>query len=172
MNIEYEGGTDMIYGKIFKKIINGKSSFKLVPYETVNTSYSKLIKDQKENGYRQVLFNVQLMLRLMTCLDEYPKFYLKSIKMCTDAEVDIQNSIDDLVIKSRSNSSLVHKIVSELEWYSDEESIDIANIEFGKKDSITSSMNMQTNGIVFGENIQNIFDELISPQLLRYFNEE
>ena len=161
----------MNLGKVFKKLDKNGYLFRLVPYETALTSYSELIKNQKIDGYRQVLFNVELMIELIKSIDLYSNLHLKNIKMCSDAAEDAQEEIDKLVFKSRRNKEIIYKIISELEWYSDKESIDVVNIELWDESS-ESSISIKSNGIISGENIELIFDEFVYPQIKRYFHEE
>lgn len=163
----------MDIGKIFKKISNGNYKFRLVPYETKLTSYTDVIKEQKKEGYRQVLFNVELMQGLVKSIEHYPNFYLKKIKMCSDADVEVQEIIDDLVLKSRTQKEIVYKIISELEWYSDKESIDVVSIEFFElANLVNQNICIKSNGVILGDDIESSFQRFISPQLMRYFNED
>lgn len=162
----------MKYGKVFKKLDRGNYDFKIVPYYTSSSysdSYSELIKKQKQDGFRQVLFNVELMLKLINAVYYCNDLHLKEVKMCSDVEKNIQSRIDDLVIDSRKNRKVIFKIVEELEWYSDRESIDIFEIYF--YDNSTSSRTvLKLNGIVYGDEIDSLFRKFICPQLKRYFD--
>lgn len=161
----------MKYGKVFKKVSNQEHTFELTPYDFATSNYSSLIKKQKENGYRQVLFNSELMIELIAAIDLYPNIYLKKIKMSHDSGEDHQNELDDLVLELRTNKEILFRIIDELEWYSDKESIDVSEIDFYNKETSTKAV-LQTNGIVYGDEIEDFFQHFISPQLVRYFDVE
>lgn len=160
----------MEYGKVFKKLSCEKYNFRLVPYDTALISYSEIIKKQRKEDYRQVLFNVELMLELVKSTAEYSDLYLKKILMCTDAENGVQDDINSLVQDTRQQKELVYKVISELEWYSDRESIDIVNIELYDK-SLKTSISIKSNGILLGDDITPLFEKYICPKLMRYFDE-
>lgn len=160
----------MKYGKVFKKLYEANYNFKIIPYDCAPSNYSELIKKQKHEGFRQVLFNVELMLDLVKAVYSYPNLYLQKIKMCSDAEENVQSKIDDLVIESRLNRELIFKIIDELEWYSDRESIDIFEIHLYNKETLSKTV-LKSNGIVYGDEIDSLFKQFICPQLMRYFDE-
>ncbi|MBO0457538.1 hypothetical protein JZO77_12435 [Enterococcus hulanensis] len=161
----------MEYGKVFKKVSDRSLNLKLVPYDFSIDNYSDLIKSQKRDGFRQVLFNSELMLRIVKSIYDYDYLYLAKIKMSGDTEVNIQEDINKFVMESRLNRELLFRIVDELEWYSDKESIDICEIHFYSKKTSSKSV-LKNNGIISGVSINEIFSQFISPQLKRYFDEE
>lgn len=161
----------MEYGKVFKKVYNQEHTFKLAPYDSATFNYSTLIKNQKQSGYRQVLFNSELMIELITAIDVYPDIYLKKIEMCNDTGKEHQNELNDLVLEFRTNREVLFRIIDELEWYSDKESIDVSKIHFYNKQTATTTV-LQTNGIIYGNEINLFFEQFVSPQLMRYFDGE
>lgn len=156
------------YGKTFKKIVNNTYNFSLVNYDEKLKKYSDVIKEQKDKGYRQVLFNSELMLKLIAAIEKYPNEILKNVNMCSDTDQRTQANINDLVLKTRTETKYIKKLVSELEWYSDNESIDIISIEFFNIQD-NNSVTVKTNGILHGVRIGTLFDKLIIKNLREYY---
>lgn len=158
-------------GKVFKKVYNENFIFQLVAYNYENDNYSELIKNQKNDGFRQVLFNSELMLRIVKSIYDYEYLYLSQVKMSIDTDESIQEEISNLALESRSKREMLFKIADALEWYSDKESIDICEIHFYNKKTSKRSI-LKNNGIILGNDIHQLFEQFLSLQLERYFDEE
>lgn len=163
----------MKYGKVFKKVSDKNVFFELTEYDFNKSTYSDLIRAQKKEGFRQVLFNTELMLELIRGIAESDEFIVTDIKMSEVADEDIREDIKSILLDYRKNNSLLYKIIDELEWYSDKESIDVCELEL-----VTREMNMfkiKSNGIISSselEDLEKFFEKFISIHLLRYFYEE
>jgi len=164
-------GIFMQAAKIFKKLQDQKYIFRLVPYDFERSNYSELIKQQKCEGYRQVLFNTELMLEIIKATYSYASIYIVKINMSEDATEDVQREIDGLVLETRNNKEKIFKVIEELEWYSDSESIDISEILIAEIGSVGEVI-IKSNGIFIGEEMNRLFEIFVSLQLERYFDEE
>jgi hypothetical protein len=161
----------MEFAKIFKKVDRNSCEFLLIPYDSSEVNYSDFIKLQRKRGFRQVLFNTELMLFLVKATSENSDIILTKIKMSEDAEDGIQEELNHLLLQLRTQPNNIYKIVSELEWISDKESIDIMELKF-LNNNTSSEITIKSNGICLGRKIEKVFDSFVSKCLLRYFYEE
>ena len=153
----------MEFAKIFKKVDRNSCEFLLIPYDSSEINYSDFIKSQRKRGFRQVLFNTELMLFLVKATSENSDIILTKIKMSEDAEEGIQEELNRWLLQLRTEPNNIYKIVSEF--------IDIMELRFLNKNTI-SEITIKSNGICFGRKIEKVFDSFVSKCLLRYFYEE
>ncbi|EOS7730786.1 hypothetical protein F6340_RS13615, partial [Enterococcus hirae] len=113
----------------------------------------------------------ELMLFLVKATSENSDIVLTKIKMSEDAEDGIQEELNHWLLQLRTQPNNIYKIVSELEWISDKESIDIMELRFLNKNT-SSEITIKSNGICLGRKIEKVFDSFVSKCLLRYFYEE
>lgn len=157
--------------KIFKHFQNNCYSFQLISYDTNKISYSQLIKKLKQENSRQVLFNSEVMIELIKETAINNKEYLvASLKIGSEDDLEIQESINKIIFSMRSDSSNIVKLIDELSWCYDNESIDIREIKIVGRDGNYDNATILSNGIYFGD--EEIFNNFIVPVLTRYFNGE
>ncbi|EGO9037740.1 hypothetical protein [Enterococcus faecalis] len=161
----------MEFAKIFKKVDRNSCEFLLIPYNSSEINYADFIKSQRKKGFRQVLFNTELMLFLVKATSKNSDIILTKIKMSEDAEDGTQEELNHWLLQLRTMPDNIYKIISELEWISDKESIDIMELGFLNKNT-SSEITIKSNGICIGQKNEKIFDIFVSKCLLRYFYEE
>lgn len=156
--------------KIFKDFKNNSYSFRLISYNAKDTSYSQLIKKLKKENTRQVLFNSEVMIELIKETAVNSKEYMvTSLQIASEDDFEIQENLDNIVLSMRSDYSNVIKLITELYWCYDNESIDISKIEIIRTDNYKKA-EILSSGMYFGD--EEIFYNFIAPALKRYFNGE
>ena len=73
----------MKQSKIFRKIDNGIYYFKIVEYSP-NQVYSELVLQEKQKGFRQVIINSEIMIKILSKVLTKEDFVVrvKSIILC------------------------------------------------------------------------------------------
>src|SRR5699024_1555428 len=119
----------MKQAKIFRKVLNNIYSFKLVDYpETKN--YSELIKEEKLKGYRQVIINSEIMIKIITNAMQKKDIILKSITLNDAVDQYFREEIDMKVKQCRDNPLVLSELLTNLAWTSEDGSIDIEKVAF------------------------------------------
>lgn len=119
----------MKQAKIFREISNNIYSFKLVDYPNTK-SYSELIKEEKSKGYRQVIINSEIMIRIITNAVQKENVLLKSIILNDTVDEYYREEIDMKVKKCKDSPMVLSELLTNLAWTSEDGSIDIEKIGF------------------------------------------
>ena len=83
----------MQQAKVFRKIENNKYIFKLTEYPETK-SYSELIKLEKNNGFRQVIINSEIMIKIIMNVLQNDSFVLRSIVFNDTVDSEYREEID------------------------------------------------------------------------------
>ncbi|MBO0469488.1 hypothetical protein JZO66_02940 [Enterococcus sp. DIV0242_7C1] len=157
--------------KIFKHFQNNCYSFQLISYNAEKISYSQLIKKLKQENSRQVLFNSEVMIELIkeTAINN-KEYIVAALKIGSEDDLEVQENINKIILSMRTDYSNVVRLIEELSWCYDNESIDISEIKIVSRGENYDNAKILSNGIYFGD--EKIFNNFIVPVLTRYFNGE
>ncbi|ALS38456.1 hypothetical protein ABID30_002239 [Enterococcus rotai] len=157
--------------KIFKHFQNNCYSFQLISYDAKKISYSQLIKKLKQENSRQVLFNSEVMIELIkeTAINN-KEYIVAALKIGSEDDLEVQENINKIILSMRTDYSNVVRLIEELSWCYDNESIDISEIKIVGRGGNYDNAKILSNGIYFGD--EEIFNNFIVPVLTRYFNGE
>ena len=154
---------------VFRKIENNKYIFKLTEYPETK-SYSELIKFEKNNGFRQVIINSEIMIKIIMNVLQNDSFVLRSIVFNDTVDSEYREEIDYKVRGLKKNPLLLTELVTDLSWASEKNSIDIEKIDLayevsGEFESVT----IICNGVISGTNLNYFFENYLKKSLEESF---
>ncbi|MHA7912903.1 hypothetical protein [Bacillus altitudinis] len=154
------------YGKVFKKQTNGLNIFEIRAYDPDIEKYFDVIKKARDNGFKQVIINSEIMSKLMFNILNSQGFILK-INMTDNTDEYLVDNIKSLVSKLKTNPLLFVKLKEELSFITESGSIDISSIEI----LIDSTRyEIKSNGLIVGTNLDSFFEKIFLPTLEDYFS--
>lgn len=157
--------------KVFRKITNNKYTFKLSRYDH-DMNYSELIKSEKNNGFRQVIINSQMMIKLVDVLLNKDDFVLREIVFNEMVNEEYKEEISSLVnnIKKRDGTTLI--LLERLLWCAEKESIDIEKMKYSyRKNNEYLDIMIVCNGIISGKNPKQFYDDYLNNFLIESFSD-
>lgn len=162
----------MRQAKIFRKIYNNNYTFKLANY-IQNISYLELVKQEKRNGFRPVIINSEIMIRIITRAIINKKIVLKKIKFNDNVEEEYRDEIDGMVAQINDNPTINTELMTSLAWASEDNSIDIERLSFSYEiEGEFYQIEVISNGVLSGLEIDYFYDNFIKPVLEGIFNNE
>ncbi|HFD1682802.1 TPA: hypothetical protein QFO96_002541, partial [Enterococcus faecium] len=90
--------------KIFRKIDNGIYYFKIVEYSP-NQVYSELVLQEKQKGFRQVIINSEIMIKILSKVLTKEDFVVREIKFNSTVDKDYQEEINEICKSITSDRS-------------------------------------------------------------------
>ncbi|MTV19175.1 hypothetical protein [Staphylococcus delphini] len=161
------------YSKLMKSFKNGVYHIEAFELSDLSQfgSYPNLMKEKYEKGFTQIIINSFLMIGIMEYLSKHEKWVLTGMEI-SDPSVDEETlmQIKTIFHKIRGNRNDFSLLKEYLFWALDEGSIFIDQISaYNLKESINIEIN--SNGLLYGNNNKIILDSVILPLLNRYLNE-
>lgn len=164
-----KGGFTMKQAKIFRRVVKNIYSFKLVDYPS-SESYSSLIKEQKKHGYRQVIINSEIMIKIILKALDNTKIVLKDIVLQDSVDSDYREEIQRKIKKCNDNSNVLTELLTSLAWASEEDSIDIDKIKFAYElNDEFHYITIICNGVLSGSEINRFYNDIIEAALKESF---
>lgn len=159
--------------KIFRKIKNSKSIFKATEYRE-SDCYADVIKSEKELGYRQVIINSSLMLKIIADFSLNENFVLLEVTFNQSVDKEYTDEIKKYINDIKVNRALTNELILKLSWASEKDSIDIEKISFGYKeiDRDKNSFKMITiisNGVLSGNDTLSFYSKYLLNTLEGYY---
>lgn len=134
-------------------------------------TYPNLMKEKYEAGFTQIVINAFLMIEIMETLCKNGEWKLLAMEVSNSSvneETLIQ--IKSIFNQIKKNDSEFSMLKDYLFWALDEGSIFIDQISaYNLKEATT--VEVHSNGLIYGDNNQLILDSVILPLLNRYLNE-
>ena len=158
--------------KIFRKVDNNIYTFKLAEYSQ-SVSYSDLIKSEKVNGYRPVIINSEIMIKIITKAIRNKKIVLKKIKLNETVDNNYRQEIDKMVSQVYSNPMISTELLTSLAWASEDNSIDIEKLLFSYElENKYYNIEIISNGVLSGIRVDVFYNNIIKLVLESIFNNE
>lgn len=154
------------YGKVFKKQTNGLNIFEIRAYDPNIEKYFDVIKKARDDGFKQVIINSEIMSKLMFNILNSQGFILK-INMTDNTDEYLVDNIKSLVSKLKTNPLLFVKLKEELNFITESGSIDISSIEIFID---STRYEIKSNGLIVGTNLDSFFEKIFFPTLEDYFS--
>ncbi|MGJ0905850.1 hypothetical protein [Enterococcus faecium] len=149
----------MKQSKIFRKIDNGIYYFKIVEYSP-NQVYSELVLQEKQKGFRQVIINSEIMIKILSKVLTKEDFVVRAIKCNRTVDKDYQEEINEICKSITSDRSELGNLIAKLAWASERNSIDVEMIDMAYKSSDNFySIKVICNGVLSGSDPANFFDD-------------
>ncbi|MDI4570444.1 hypothetical protein [Bacillus altitudinis] len=155
------------YGKVFKKQTNGLNIFEIRAYDPNIEKYFDVIKKARDDGFKQVIINSEIMSKLMFNILNSQGLILK-INMTDNTDQYLVDNIKSLVSKLKTNPLLFVKLKEELSFITESGSIDISSIEIFID---STRYEIKSNGLIIGKNFDVFFNNIFLPTLEDYFHE-
>ena len=158
------------YGKILKKKTDSYS-LTLCSLNKLD-NYRNIMKEQYDSGYTQVIVNTDLMLKIIESM-------LKKNWVLLRVEID-DPSVDEetlqeitiLVDKIKENVLNFNRLKEYLEWALDDGSIFIDKIKISIIEGVQKiNCEINSNGLMYGNNNNFVFDNFIKGIIESYLNE-
>ncbi|UAT31985.1 hypothetical protein K7T73_07130 [Bacillus badius] len=153
------------YGKLFKKNTGVKTHLCLRSYNPEKDKYFEVIKSARKEGLKQVIVNSEIMTNILYSTLKSGGIILK-INLSDSTDQDIKDNIKAIIPKLKSDLLLFVKLKEELEWAMDSGSIDIHSIDIY---ILNRKYTIYSNGIIYGEKLEELFENTIKPVLEEYF---
>ncbi|MDR4888231.1 hypothetical protein RGU12_11780 [Fredinandcohnia sp. QZ13] len=150
------------YGKLFK----GRNKINLRSYDPEKERYFKVIKEARREGLKQVIINSEIMTDILYATLQSDGVILK-VNMSDTTDKDVKVNVKAIISKLKSDKLFFVKLKEELEWAADSGSIDINSIDvyFSNK-----RYEIYSNGIIHGDDLDLLFNEIMKPVLEKYFD--
>ncbi|MFP7236007.1 hypothetical protein [Bacillus altitudinis] len=155
----------MLLAKVFKRHANGKLNLKLETYDTDQQKYTDVVSNMKKEKYKQVILNSEIMLMIIEKVLKL-KGMLMKIEFEDTTDSEIIEEIDHIVKKIREESVIYYEdLLKLLHWTSDNNSIDLRKLTVSLE---VNKYEIYSNGIIEGENFDELFQKVIVPVLEKY----
>jgi len=153
-----------VYGKVFRKYSQDKLDISMKSYNPDIEKYHEVILKMKNEGYKQVIINSELMIKVLSEIILNEGFILQ-VNFTDNTDENLIIDVKNLVAKIRHDRLQFIKLKDVLNWALDNNSIDIFNVELYYK---KSKYTVYSNGLVEGNEIDIVFDEILEKVLLEY----
>lgn len=149
------------------KFFSKSNKIETIFYDETSEYYS-FLKNQFDQGYRQVIISTSLIISLLKELSTRYGMQVYKIEFNEDDE-ELAEEMSQLIQSIQKNPAYICLLCERLEFLSDDSSIDISRISFkGKIETIHVDIKIQSNGIVIvNEEAHNIVDSIIKPMVER-----
>lgn len=155
----------MLLAKVFKRHANGKLNLRLETYDTDQQKYTDVVSNMKKEKYKQVILNSEIMLMIIEKVLKL-KGMLMKIEFEDTTDSEIIEEIDHIVKKIREESVIYYEdLLKLLHWTSDNNSIDLRKLTVSLE---VNKYEIYSNGIIEGENFDELFQKVIVPVLEKY----
>jgi hypothetical protein len=154
------------YGKLFRKRENGLTFFTLKSYDPDKEKYFELIRNAREENFRQVIINSKIMTDILFSTINSGGIILK-VNMSDNTDQDVTDNIKSLIRRLREDKIFFVKLKEQLDWAAESGSIDINSIEIY---NYNKKYQLYSNGIIYGQNLSHFFEKNILKVLEEYFN--
>lgn len=154
----------MTVKKLFRRSLEKQTEIESVEYDPKLQNYREMINGMRDNNYKQVIINSELMINIMENVF-LSGGILQKIKLDEGSDEVFHQEIEDLLRKVRNDKKNFVLLKNELSWAEEYDSIDINSMLIfynGFQSEVKS------NGVVIGENPSDIINEVIAPLLKRY----
>jgi len=155
-----------VYGKVFRKYSNGELNIINKSYNPDTEKYHEVILEMKSSGYKQVIINSELMLKLLNEIILNEGFILQ-IKFTDNTDENLIIDVNNLIGKIRYDRIQFIKLKEVLNWALDNNSIDIFNVELLYKQK---KYTVYSNGLILGEEINVLFEEILKKIFFEYLS--
>ncbi|WP_322923585.1 hypothetical protein [Paenibacillus campi] len=144
-------------GKLFRKYSESNDvEIHLELYDYNSISYHELISKMNTSGFKQVIVHSEMMLAILE--EIILKDIILVIHFNDETDDTIIQETQSLIKSIRKNPAYFLKLKELLKWTEDNNSIDITKIEVSFE---TTKIEVQSNGIVIGKNIEGFFDSIL-----------
>lgn len=155
----------MKQAKVFRKIQSNIYNFRLVDY-SANKNYTSFIKEEKVNGFRQVIINSEIMIKIITYAVQDKSVVLKNIILNDSVDKGFHEEINLKVKEIVGNPLALLELVKNLAWTSEDGSIDIEKIGFSYEvNNNYHTITIICNGVLSGTEISHFYKEYLEPVL-------
>jgi len=135
--------------KIFR---NKKGDIELIPYDYKSNGYRKVLNNAYKDNLMQIIFTTSIYKRIIE------KAYQKGLFVTRINFMDLLDDHDftdikDLVTQvnaSNGNKTLINILIKEIDWFANNESIDIKSIELFDREN-NQKIEIYNNGVILGE---------------------
>lgn len=155
----------------FKIFVDDKQNkIELVEYDYSQNSYKKILNQAFERDLRQLIFTTTVFKQVIQKVYDQGLFLI-DIKFIESIEnydfSDIKELINQINI-AKGNNTLVNLLLKEIDWFVNDESIDIKSIiilDLATKDKFE----IYSNGVILGrsELIDKINQEILTPIFIK-----
>lgn len=153
------------YGKLFRGRSNKSIQLFLRSYNPDKDRYFEVIKEARSEGLKQVIINSEIMTNILYATLNSDGLILK-VNMSDNTDDDVKDNVKAIISKLKSDKLIFVKLKEELEWAADSGSIDINSIDVY---FLNKRYQIYSNGIIHGDDLDLIFNEIIKPVLEKYF---
>lgn len=154
------------YGKLFRRQTDKNIQLSLRSYNPEKERYFQVIKEARNEGLKQVIINSEIMTDILYTTLDIGGLILK-VNMSDSTDEDIKDNVKAIISKLKSDKLLFLKLKEELEWAADSGSIDINSIDIY---FLNQRYEIYSNGIIHGDDLAGIFENIMKPVLEKYFN--
>jgi|SRR5690625_390094 len=135
--------------KIFR---NKQGDIELIPYDYKSNGYRKVLNNAYKDNLMQIIFTTSIYKRIIE------KAYQKGLFVTRINFMDLLDDHDftdikDLVTQvnaSNGNKTLINILIKEIDWFANNESIDIKSIELFDREN-NQKIEIYNNGVILGE---------------------
>lgn len=154
------------YGKLFRRNSDTKMQLSLRSYDPEKERYFQVIKEARSEGFKQVIINSEIMTDILYTTLSFDGIILK-VNLSDNTDEDVKENVKRIISRLRKDKLIFFKLKEELEWAADSGSIDINSIEIY---FLNKRYQIYSNGIINGDNLEEVFDKLMKPVLEKYFD--
>src|SRR5699024_2172489 len=116
-----------------------------------NQVYSELVLQEKQKGFRQVIINSEIMIKILSKVLTKEDFVVREIKFNSTVDKDYQEEINEICKSITSDRSELGNLIAKLAWASERNSIDVEMIDMAYKSSDNFySIKVICNGVLSG----------------------
>lgn len=150
------------YGKVFRKYsLNNSLNVHLEKYNPNDEMYHHVIARMKKEGFKQIIINSDMMIRILEKTLFSNNFILK-INFTESTDESVIEDVKSLVRNIRKNPVEFVKLKDLLKWVLDKNSIDISKIEVAVD---MKKIDVYSNGLIIGDRIDIFFETIIKDIL-------
>lgn len=173
--MEKKNGGMILKRSKFKVFSEHGTSFNvvLIPYKE-DISYFSFLREQHQKGYRQIIVNSEMMIKLLKVLTSDYSLSIVNIEFMED-NIELNNQISYLVdgVNDKKQGA-INALIAQLSLISEESSIDIKSIEIKKtlRQNIKNPLylKIQSNGIISTNNENSEFlSTVVVKEIEDYF---
>ena len=124
-----------------------------------NKEYYSFLREYRSKGYRQVIITTEIMIKIIETSVFNDNLYVYKIELAEEDE-ELEKEIDQLLTKTRHNSSYFALLLEKIRFLSERSSIDLFRVYVKNQyQENTSCLNffLQSNGIIviYSEHFEN-----------------
>ncbi|WP_017379730.1 hypothetical protein [Paenisporosarcina sp. TG-14] len=155
-----------VYGKVFRKYSHNELNIFNKSYNPEKEKYHEVILEMKSRGYKQVIINSELMVRILNEIILNEGFILQ-IKFTDNTDENLIVDVTNLIKNIRHNPIQFINLKEKLDWALDNNSIDIFNVELLYKNN---KYTVYSNGLIMGNELNVIYEEIVKKILIEYLS--